>query len=62
MKFISEEDMQKDFKGFREGRNQCYTVELFEIPHLYLQRFHRTGQDKPLKNKDRRTISTPEKI
>ena len=46
--------MQKNFKGFREGRSQCYAVELFGV-HLYLQRFLRTGQDKPLKNKDRRT-------
>ena len=47
--------MQNDFKGFREGRNQCYAVELFGVPHLYLQRCLRTGQDKTLKNKDRRT-------
>ena len=55
MKFMFEEDMQNDFKGFREERSQCYAVELFGVPHLYLQRFLRTGQDKPLKNKDRRT-------
>ena len=48
--------MQNDIKGFREGRSQCYAVELFGIPHLYLQRFFRTGQDNPLKNKDRRTM------
>ena len=47
--------MQNDFKAFREGRSQCYAVELFGVLHLYLQRFLRTGQDKPLKNKDRRT-------
>ena len=46
-----EKDMQNDFIGFREGRSQCYAVELFRVPHLYLQRFLRTGQDKPLKNK-----------
>ena len=45
--------MQNDFKAFREGRSQCYAVELFGVPHLYLQRFLRTGQDKQLKNKDR---------
>ena len=26
--------MQNDFKGFREGRSQCYGVELFGVPHL----------------------------
>ena len=52
--------MQNDFKGFREGRSQCYTVEFFGVPHLYLQRFLRTGQDKPLKNKDRRTFFSSE--
>ena len=57
---MSEEDMQNNFKGFRKGRSQCYAVELFGVPHLYLQRFLRTGQDKPLKNKDRRTMFTPE--
>ena len=51
-----EEDMQNDFKVFCEGRSQCYAVELFGVPHLYLQRFLRTGQDTPLKNKDRRTM------
>ena len=57
---MSEEDMQNDFKGFREGRSQCYAVELFGVPHLYLQRFLQTGQDKPLKNKDRRTMFSSE--
>ena len=52
---MSEEDMQNEVKGFREGRSQCYAVELFGAPYLYLQRFLRTGQDKSLKNKDRRT-------
>ena len=52
---MPEENTQNDFKGFREGRSQCNAVELFGVPHLYLQRFLRTGQDKPLKNKDRRT-------
>ena len=57
---MSEEDMQNDFKAFREGRNQCYAVELFGVPHLYLQRFLRTGQEKPLKNEDRRTMFSSE--
>ena len=48
--------MQNDFKAFREGRSQCYAAELFRVPHLYLQRFLRTGQDNPLKNKDCRTM------
>ena len=60
MKFMPEEDMQNDFKVFRDGKSQCYAVELFGVPHLYLQRFLRTGQDKPLKNKDRRTIFSSE--
>ena len=29
---MSEEDMQKDFKAFREGRSQRYAVELFGVP------------------------------
>ena len=45
--------MQNDSKAFRKGRSQCNAVELFVVPHLYLQLL-RTGQDKPLKNKDRR--------
>ena len=57
---MSEDDMQNAFKAFCEGRSQCYAAELFGVPHLYLQRFLRTGQDKPLKNKDRRTVFTPE--
>ena len=57
---MSEEGIQNDFKGFRERRTQCYVVELFGVPHLYLQRFLRTGQDKPLKNKDRRTMFSSE--
>ena len=52
--------MQKDFKRLREGRSQCYAAELFGVPNLYLQRFLRTGQDKPLKNKDRRTMFSSE--
>ena len=52
--------MQNDFKGFREGTSQCYAVELFVVPHLYLQRFLRTGQDKPLENKNRRTMFSSE--
>ena len=52
--------MQNDFKAFREGRSQCYAEELFGVPHLYLQRFIRTGLDKPLKNEGRRTMFTPE--
>ena len=54
------EDMQNDLKAFREERCQCYAVELFGVPHLYLQRFLRTGQDKLLKNKDRRTMFSSE--
>ena len=57
---MSEDDMQNDFKGFREGRSQCYIVELFGVPHLYLQRFLRTGQDKSLKNKDHPTMFSSE--
>ena len=57
---MSGEDMQNNFKGFREGRSQCYAVELFGVPHLYLQRFLRTGEDKLLKNMGRRTMFTPE--
>ena len=52
--------MQNDFNAFREGRSQCYAAELFGVPHLYLQRFLRTSQDKPLKNKDCQTMFTPE--
>ena len=52
--------MQRDFKGFCERRSQCYDVELFGVPQLYLQRLLRTGQDKPLKNEGRRTMFTPE--
>ena len=52
--------MQNDFNAFREGRNKCYAVELFRVPHLYLQRFLRTGKDKPLKNKGRRTMFSSE--
>ena len=52
--------MQNDFKEFREGRSQCYAVELFGVPHLYLQRFLHTGQDKPLKNKDRQATFSSE--
>ena len=52
---MSEEDIQNGFKAFREGRSQCYAAKLFGVPHLYLQRFLRTGQDKPLKNKGRPT-------
>ena len=52
--------MQNDFKGFREGSSQCYAVELSGVPHLYFQRFLRTDQGKPLKNKGRRTMFTPE--
>ena len=52
--------MKNDFKGFREGTSQCYAAELFGVPHLYLQRFLGTGQYKPLKNKGRRTMFTPE--
>ena len=52
--------MQSDFKGFRVGRSQCYAVELFGVPHLYLQRFLRTGQDKSLKNENRRTVFSSE--
>ena len=52
--------MQNDFNAFREGRSQCYTAELFGVPHLYLKRFLRTGQDKTLKNKDRRTMFSSE--
>ena len=51
--------MQYDFKAFREVRSQCYDAELFGV-HLYLQRFLRSGQDKPLKNKGRRTKFTTE--
>ena len=60
IKFLSEEDMQNDYKAFREGRSQCYTAELFGVPHLYLQRILRTGQVKPLKSKSRQTTFTPE--
>ena len=52
--------MQNAFKALREGRSQCYAAELIGVPHLYLQRFLRTGQDKPLKNKDRRTMFSSE--
>ena len=52
--------MQNDFKGLRDGRSQCYAVELFGVPLLDLQRFLRTGQDKPLKNKDRRSTFSSE--
>ena len=52
--------MQNDFNGFHVGRSQCYAVELFGVPHLYLQRFLRTGQDKTLKNKGRRTMFSSE--
>ena len=52
--------MQDDFRAFREGRSQCYTAELFGVPHLYQQQFLRTGHDKPLKNKGRRTMFTPQ--
>ena len=57
---MSEEDIQNDFKAFREGRTKRYAAELFGAPHLYLQRFLRTGQDKQLKNEGRRTMFTPE--
>ena len=56
----TEHDMQNAINTFREGRSQCYAVELFGVPHLYLQRFLRTGQDIPLKNKDRRTMFSSE--
>ena len=52
--------MQNAFKAFREGRTQCCAAELFGVPHLYLQRLLRAGQYKPLKNKGRRTMFTPE--
>ena len=52
--------MQNAIKAFCEGRSQCYATELFGVAHLGLQQLLRTGQDKPLKNKRRRTIFTPE--
>ena len=51
--------MQDDFEAFSEEWSQCYAAELFGV-HLFLQRFLRTGHDKPLKNKGRRTMFTPE--
>ena len=57
---MSEEDMQNDFKEFREVRSLCYAVELFGVPHWYLQRFLRTGQDKLSKNKHRQTMFSSE--
>ena len=52
--------MQNAFKAFCEGRSQCCAAELFAVPHSCLERCLQTGQDKPWKNKDRPTISTPE--
>ena len=52
--------MQNAFKAFCEGRSQCCAAELFGVPHSCLQQCLQTGQDKPLENKDRQTISTPE--
>ena len=52
--------MQNALKAFHEGRSQCYGAELFGVPHLHLQRFLRTGQDKSSKNKGRRTMFTTE--
>ena len=52
--------MSNAFKAFREARSRRYAAELFEVPHLHPQRLLRTAQDELLKNKDRRTMFTPE--
>ena len=57
---MTKDDMQNASKAFCEGKSQCCAAELFGVPHLYLQRFLRTGQDKPLKNKGSRALFTTE--
>ena len=52
--------MQNAFKAYREGRSQMLCCRLVAVPHSNLQRCLRTGQDKLLKNKNRRTMFTPE--
>ena len=60
IKFMTEDDMQKAFKEFCEGRSICCSAELSGVPHSCLQRCLRTGQDKPLKNENRRTVFSSE--
>ena len=57
---MTEDDLQSAFNIFCKGNNQCCAAELFGVPHSCLEQCLQTGQDKPLKNKDRRTISTLE--